>query len=206
MYKGAGSEAERSVRYEAEEIYTRSSSAIFFVRSLGEYDTIRSVGTGVIISENGYAFTAYHVTKNAIGLEAVLEDGRIIKGVEVVAYDENNDVSLLRIPLETMSEKSFTAMPIRSDEELRHGEHVFAMGYPLKGTPIITEGIINSPDAEINGQSRVLVSTQIVSGMSGGPIVDQEGRVAGIISGSLRTMPGIHLAVDMGAASKLLKE
>src|SRR5690606_34499044 len=124
MYMGAGTEADQPVRYDAEEIYTRSSSAVFYIRNLGEYHTIRSVGTGVIISQDGLALTAYHVTKNAIGLEAVMKDGRTIEDIEIVAIDEKNDIALLKIASEALQEEPFVAMSIRSNE-VRHGEPIF---------------------------------------------------------------------------------
>lgn len=193
--------AEQPVRYEAEEIYAMSSSSVFYLRNLGEYDTVRSVGTGVMISEDGQALTAYHVVKNTVRLEAVMQDGRTLSGIKVEAYDEKNDVALLSFPTAKEGER-FSALPIRS-EALKHGEQIFAIGYPLKETPIITQGIVNSPAAMINGRSRALTSAQIVSGMSGGPVVDEEGNVVGIISASIRTMPGIHSIITIEAGMAL---
>lgn len=192
--------AEGVVRYDAEGIYERSSPSVFYIRNLGEYDTTRSVGTGVIVSPDGLAVTAYHVIKGASRLEAVLQDKAILT-IEVAAYDETNDIALLKLP--ELNEERYPALPIRT-AGVRHGEQVFAIGYPLKETAIITQGIINSPQADINGRSRILTSAQIASGMSGGPLLDREGRVAGIISGSLRTMEGIHLIVNMSNVEVLI--
>lgn len=205
IYSGAGTEAGQPNRYDAEEIYAQSHSAVFFVRNLGEYQTLRSVGTGVVVSADGYALTAYHVTKNAVGLEAVFNDGSIIQQIEIVATDEKNDITLLKFPSAALKKKRLAPLTIRPNV-LQQGERIVAIGYPLKGTPIITEGIVNSPDAEINGQVRMLISAPIVSGMSGGPIIDQQGRVAGIISGSVRTMPGIHLAIGTEAILGLIED
>lgn len=192
-------DAEEPKVYDAEEIYASASSSVIYIRNIGEYGTTHSVGSGVIIAPEGTAVTAYHVVKDAFRLEAVLPDGRVLGGVEVAAYAEPDDVALLRLP----PGASYAALPLRS-EAMRHGEQVFAIGYPLKETAIITEGIVNAPSAEINGRSRILTSAQIVSGMSGGPLIDRQGRVAGVISGSLRTMPGIHLIVSMEEVEALL--
>lgn len=191
MFSLVHTEAEQPLQFTTEDIYAMSHSSVFYLRNLGEYGTLRSVGTGVIISEDGYALTAYHVVENGVHLEAVLHDGRIIQDVKVEKYDEEMDIAMLKLPVVEKG-ATFDALPIRS-EKVRYGEVVFAIGYPMKETPIITDGIVNAPDAKINGHSRILISAQIVSGMSGGPLIDQQGRVAGIVSGSLRTMPGIHL-------------
>ncbi|MNP47126.1 hypothetical protein D3C76_1411670 [compost metagenome] len=75
----------------------------------------------------------------------------------------------------------------------------------MKGTKIITEGIVNAPQAAINGRNRVLLSAEVVNGMSGGPLMDEHGYAAGILSGSLRTMSGIHLAVSGQEAAAVVK-
>ncbi|MFD0959310.1 S1C family serine protease [Paenibacillus chungangensis] len=197
-------EAEQPKRYEADNIFHKSNASLFYLRNIGEYETVRSVGTGVIISDEGLALTAYHVVKHAVELEAVLQDGRNVSGVKVEAYDEGNDVALLRFP-KVEEVEAFSALPLRPGG-VSHGETVFAIGFPLKETPIITQGIVNSPEAKINGRSRVLTSAGIVSGMSGGPLLDQEGHVVGIISGSLRTMPGIHLVVSIEEVAELVED
>ncbi|MGU3470873.1 hypothetical protein ACLBWT_06950 [Paenibacillus sp. D51F] len=65
---------------------------------------------------------------------------------------------------------------------------------------------LSSPDAFVNGRSRVLIDAAIASALSGGPLIDEQGRLAGIISGSLRTMEGIHLAAGMSDLTALLPD
>ena len=82
---------------------------------------------------------------------------------------------------------------------------MFAIGYPMKETKIITEGIVSSPQAPVNGRNRILISAQVASGMSGGPVLDKNGDVVGVISGSLRTMNNIHLVVDMDTVRTVME-
>lgn len=187
---------------DAKEVYREAGSAIFYIRNLTEAGTLRSVGTGFFISKSGQAATAYHVVKGAAALEVTLADGRVIKDVRITGFDELTDTALLQLPKPAASQP-YPAIPMRS-ESVVHGERVFAIGYPLKNTPIITEGIINSPNAEINSRDRILISATIASGMSGGPVLDDYGSLIGIVSGSLRTMQGIHLVAGMEQLQKLL--
>lgn len=191
-----GIQADTQADYNAEDIYGKTHKAMFYLRVLNEDRTVKSVGSGSIIAADGTAMTAYHVVKDATSIEAVLSDGRTVGPVQVLDYDDRTDAALIKLPVPKAKEPAYTVLQVR-EPALLHGERIFAMGYPLKDTPIITQGIVNNPAAMINGRSRVLVSSEIVSGMSGGPLLDEQGRLAGVISGSLRTMNNIHLVIPI---------
>lgn len=203
-YAAGTTQAERQAPLAADDSYRLASGAVFYLRALGPDGTVAATGTGVLLSARGDAATAYHVVKGAAKLEAVLADGRAVSPVKVVRYDERTDVAVLELP----APKAGGGYPFvaRRAEKLEHGDSVYAIGYPLKQTPIVTQGIVSSPDAVVSGRSRVLIDAAIASGMSGGPVLDEQGRLAGIISGSLRTMAGIHLAAGMSDLHALLPD
>ncbi|MBD2847396.1 trypsin-like peptidase domain-containing protein [Paenibacillus sp. IB182496] len=186
--------AEEPQQYEAREIYSEAAPAVFYLRNLTADGALRSVGSGVLIEADGTAVTAYHVVKSAERLEAIMADGSLVTGITVTAYDALTDAAVLQFPSRPAGAAPYPSVSLRTADAV-HGEPVFAIGYPLKETPVITEGIVNAPAAVINGRERVLVSAQIASGMSGGPVLDARGRLAGVVSGSLRTIDGIHLVV-----------
>ncbi|WP_179136119.1 serine protease [Paenibacillus sp. 32352] len=202
----AKANADEAAVYNAEDIYERSESAVFYIRALNGDGALKATGTGVVVSPDGVAATACHVLAEAAQLEGVFTSGRTVSPIEVLSCDEQTDAALLKLPALHEGQLGITeypALPFR-ETAVKHGEKVFAIGYPLKDTPIITEGIVNSPNAEINGRGRILTSAQIVSGMSGGPIIDKNGRLAGIISGSLKTMNNIHLVIPMNDVRSLM--
>src|SRR5689334_2904701 len=84
--------------YNAEEIFEHSADAVFYVRILQSDDTVKAVGTGVLLSPDGIAVTAYHVIKGAERIEGTLNDGRVISPIEVLSYDELKDVAILKLP------------------------------------------------------------------------------------------------------------
>jgi len=189
---------------EADTVYEQANQAVTYIRVLGEYKNVRSVGSGVVVSASGEMLTAYHVIDNAASYEVVLPDGQIVTDVKLIASNESKDIALMQLAPPKQG-KSYPYVTLRKDA-LKHGEKVFAIGYPLKETPIITEGIVNSPAAVINNRERILTSAQIVSGMSGGALLDQKGQLSGIISGSLRSMDGIHLIINMNDILELYKQ
>ncbi|WP_053373859.1 S1 family peptidase [Paenibacillus sp. FJAT-27812] len=205
LFTGAG--AQTPAIQNAEGIYENAGDAVFYLRALRSDGTVLAVGSGVVISADGEAATAYHVVKDAARLEAILADGSALKGVKLLRYDELTDAALLKLParVDSKGKIKLYSMLLIKETALKHGERIFAIGYPLKNTPIITEGIVNNPKAEINGRDRVLVSAQVASGMSGGPAIDEQGRLAGIISGSLRTMNNIHLVIAASDLRQLMK-
>lgn len=173
----------------ANQIYQLHSDSIFYMRVLKGDGTLKTVGSGFLIG-GGKALTAFHVVDGGTSYEAVFDDGNIIKDLKLLKSSKDSDLALLSINSGKRAGLELTSV------EAHHGEKVFALGYPIKETKIITEGIISTPKAEINGKSRILSSAQVASGMSGGPLLDRYGNVAGIISGSLRNMSNIHICVS----------
>ncbi|WP_127579607.1 S1 family peptidase [Paenibacillus koleovorans] len=188
--------------YDAEQIYERSESAVFYIRVLYVDDKVQSTGTGVLLSPEGIAVTAFHVLKEEGRIMATLYDGRVVGPLEVVATDEEQDLAVLKLPDPAPEESPYPMLEIRRNP-VKHGEKTFAIGFPFKNTSIITEGIVSTPKVDINGRDRILTTAQIASGMSGGPLIDKQGQLIGVISGSLRTMNNIHLIVSTEALLRL---
>lgn len=192
--------------YDAKESYELAQSALLYLRVMNSSDTVKTVGSGVIVSSDGTAVTAYHVVKGGERIEGVLSDGTVIGPIQLRSYDELTDAAVLQLPSpKTVKRKGgvYPTLPLR-EPALRHGDRLYALGYPMKDTPIITEGIVSHPSAQVNGRARILTTAAIVSGMSGGPVLDEQGRLSGIISGSMRTMNGIHLVISMEDVRSLL--
>ncbi|WP_274366034.1 S1 family peptidase [Paenibacillus thermotolerans] len=195
-----GAEASALPELTAEQIYQADADSVFYLKVYKEDGTLKTVGTGFLI-RGGKALTAYHVIADGASYEAVFDDGKSVRGITVTAADQDLDAAVLSIQAGGRK-----GLELASDEA-RHGQRAFAMGYPLKGTKMISEGIVNAPAAKVNGVNRLLTSAQVASGMSGGPLFDRYGKVAGLISGSFRTMDNIHLCVSVADIRKdLLKE
>ncbi|WP_158606631.1 S1 family peptidase [Paenibacillus ginsengarvi] len=193
--------------YEGDSLYAAVERAVFYVRALRADGSLKDTGTGFVVRPDGTALTASHVVNEADAIECVLNDTSAVP-CRVEVQDASADTAVLKLfppSDDSGAGKPFSYIPLRT-RAVKIGERIYAIGYPMKNTAIITEGIVNSPRAEINGRDRMLVSSQLASGMSGGPLLDSHGYAAGVLSGSLRTMNGIHLAVDAQQALQVLEQ
>ena len=167
-------------------VYKRADAATFYVRSLNENGELKASGSGFCVSESGLALTASHVINGASAVHAVLNDGSEVT-LSVLSCDTKTDVAVLRLP---QRDAAYPFIELES-ENPESGESVYAIGYPLRTTKIISDGVVSNPDANINGTQRLLISAELASGMSGGPVVCEHGYAVGLNAATLRTMNGV---------------
>jgi serine protease Do len=150
-----------------------------------------AVGSGFIISKNGYVLTNEHVVADAREISATLGNGETFKG-RVLDSDQWRDLALVRLDTERTD---LPEISIATDREVSIGTSVVAVGYPLGlelgGPPSFTAGIV-SAKRNINGLDYVQTDAALNSGNSGGPLVNYQGFVVGVCTGAV---------VDSGTAS-----
>ena len=141
-----------------------------------------SSGSGFVVSRAGYLVTNAHVAAHCPSL-TVNYRGREIAVKEVVAIDQKADLALLKV-----SEPWATASVISSND-IEIGDNIFALGFPLRGIlspkPIITAGIVNARAGIHGDRTQFQMSAPVQPGNSGGPVVDESGKVVGIVVAKL---------------------
>ena len=161
-----------------QEIYEKNIPSVVSVTAEGIHET--STGTGVVLSENGYLVTNYHVVSGARQLRITLTDQRELIA-QVVGTDPLSDLAVLYIRATDLVPAQFG-----DSESLRVGDSVVAIGDPLgvelRGT--MTNGIISaiSRNVQVEGKTMNLIQTNAAlnSGNSGGPLINAFGQVIGI--------------------------
>ena len=171
----------------AEDQYARAKNAVVYVRSYYASKSLKTTGSGFIVTQDGLAVTAAHVIDKGARITVVTADGKELD-VTVVSSDMASDVAVLRLP-----KGKYAALTL-ADAAPNGGATLRAMGWPIKDTLAITEGLCSAPAATVSEKNRMLVTCDIVNGMSGGPVFDAYGQVVGLCSGSVRTMSGMHLS------------
>lgn len=141
------------------------------------------LGSGVIISEDGYIVTNNHVIEKAERLEVTLNDNRNFAAT-VIGADPTTDLALIKIDAPGLH-----VIPMGDSEELHVGEWVLAVGNPFGFTSTVTSGIISAKARNIStmtgGRSRGIESyiqtdAAVNQGNSGGALVNLEGELVGI--------------------------
>lgn len=137
-----------------------------------------SYGTCFAVSPDGLLLTALHVVEGEQPLRVRLADGRIARA-RVVATDPDHDLALLRAEAATPAYLS-----LAEEGRVRLGERVFTLGFPvvelLGPAPKFTEGVISSVSGNV-GEALLQISVPVQPGNSGGPLLDERGRVVGVV-------------------------
>lgn len=139
----------------------------------------QSLGSGFIISEDGYVLTNHHVVKDADEIVVKLSDRRELLA-KVIGSDARTDVALLKV-----AATHLPAVTIGSAEKLEAGESVFAIGSPFGFEQSVTDGIVSAKGRSLPGGNYVpFIQTNVAinPGNSGGPLFNKDGEVVGINS------------------------
>ncbi|GAB5414728.1 MAG: Do family serine endopeptidase AlgW [Congregibacter sp.] len=138
----------------------------------------RSLGSGVIMRDDGYILTNYHVIAEADAIQVLLSDGRRVPA-EPVGFDVDTDLAALRVDLDNLS-----AVEVANSDQISVGDIVLAIGNPLGCEHSVTQGIISglgrfgmNPGAY---EGFIQTDAVIHPGSSGGALVDAEGQLVGI--------------------------
>ena len=146
-------------------------------------------GSGFSITTDGLVVTNYHVVKHAEKIFIRGVNGDYVKSLEaeLLKYDEENDLAIIRI-----TDSDFQQLPDLpyniSTSEIQVGTEVFSLGFPKpkifgSSSPNFQDGRISSTVGTINNGSRYQMTVRITKGNSGGPIFDQIGNVIGVSVG-----------------------
>ncbi len=164
------------------------------------------LGSGVIVSPNGYILTNNHVVEGADDIEVILIDARKAKA-KVIGTDPETDLAILKIELDKLP-----VIVLGSSESIEIGDQVLAIGNPFGVGQTVTSGIISALGRSQLGinvfENFIQTDAAINPGNSGGALVDTQGRLLGIntaiYSRSGGSM-GIGFAIPVSTARLVLE-
>jgi len=139
-------------------------------------------GSGFFITDNGYFVTNYHVIENAKKILIVDQFGYFLNS-RVIKFDKLHDIAILKV------DGSFKSIPIATSSKVLRGAKIVAVGYPntsIQGVqPKVTDGLVNSLAGIKDDPRYFQISAPIQGGNSGGPLLDMNANVIGLVSSKL---------------------
>jgi serine protease Do len=164
----------------------------------------KSLGSGFIITDDGYIFTNNHVVEQADKVVVKLSDGKEYEA-KVIGKDAKTDIALIKIK----PNRSLPVVEIGDSDKLRVGDWVIAIGNPFGLEQTVTAGIVSAKGRVIGAgpyDNFIQTDASINPGNSGGPLFSMDGRVIGINTAIIAQGQGIGFAIPINMANKMLPE
>ena len=170
------------------------------------------LGSGVVVSANGYILTNYHVVEAADQIEVALNDGRSLKA-RIVGSDPESDLAVLQVTGENGLELKLPAITLGQMDNVSVGDAALAIGNPFGVGQTVTMGIVSALGRSHLGintfENFIQTDAAINPGNSGGALVDSQGHLIGINTaiysrsgGSL----GIGFAIPISIAKSVMEQ
>lgn len=168
----------------------------------------KGAGSGVIISEDGYIITNYHVIEGAKSINVTLRDGTKSYTAALIGSDEENDIALIKVDASGLSPATFG-----DSSKIAVGDYVVAIGNPLGelgGT--VTDGIVSALAREVtvegNNMTLLQHNAQISPGNSGGGLFNAKGELIGIVNAkdSATEVEGIAFAIPVNNVLDIIND
>ncbi|MBI5787850.1 MAG: Do family serine endopeptidase [Candidatus Schekmanbacteria bacterium] len=184
----------------------------FFERFFGDFYEPRqyktqSLGSGVIISPDGYIITNEHVILKASKITVGMSDGREFEG-QMIGSSPKLDLAVIKIKADT----ALPSVKLGNSDSIMIGETVIAIGNPFGLSHTVTTGVVSAVDRSLRVDEErfytdfIQTDTSINPGNSGGPLVNLEGEVIGINTAIYQKAEGIGFAIPSNKAKRIVND
>jgi len=167
----------------------------------------QALGSGVIVSEDGYLLTNNHVVEGADEIKVALADEKTVLEAKVVGADPQTDIAVLKV-----DGKKLPAIAITDSDNVEVGDFVMAIGNPFGVGQTVTSGIVSGKGRGgmgiVDYEDFIQTDASINPGNSGGALVDAEGRLVGINTAILSRSggnQGVGFAVPINLARYVME-
>ncbi len=169
-------------------------------RGVGYADSV--LGSGFFISKDGYIITNHHVISDMVNKKyegysrlyiKLADDPDTRIPAKVIGYDSTIDLALIKTEVEAPY-----VFSLGSSSDLSVGDKIYAIGSPLGLEKTLTSGIISSTDRQLFSAGTVFqIDAAVNSGNSGGPLVDEFGRVQAVVFAGVVHYQGLNFAIPV---------
>jgi len=177
------------------------NDAIKNINSTGKTETIHYGATGFMITRDGYVVTNYHVISGADSIHLQNQRGQSFKA-DIIFTSPEKDLAILHINDSTFkAHKNIPYTFKKQNSDL--GEDIYTLGFP-RDEAVYGQGYLSSSTGYAGDTLAYQISIPVNPGNSGGPVLDKEGNVIGIISGKQKGIDGAAFAIKTKALIETL--
>ncbi|MFO1020632.1 MAG: trypsin-like peptidase domain-containing protein [Planctomycetales bacterium] len=181
------------------EITELAKKSVVVITVAGRDGQRHGIGSGFVIGADGLIATNLHVIGEARPIDVQFSDGQTAKVTSIHASDRHADLAILKVDA-----KDLAPLPLGDAEKLKQGEDVLALGNPLGLKLSVVTGVVSAL-REVEGRSMIQIAMPIEQGNSGGPLLDRQGRVQGIITLKSLRSPNLGFAVTVNQLRPLME-
>lgn len=193
-----GADKTKSKALTAAEVFKRAAPVVVAIDCLGDNNVKIATASGFIVSDNGKIATNFHVIKSCKSLAVRLTNGDVYDSTWVIALDVRRDLALIRIKA-----ASLPVLPLAESNDIEVGDTVYSLGNASGLQNTLQQGLV-SAFREINGSRLVQVGASLNPGNSGGPILNEQGRVVAIAVAIINGAENLGFASITPVFSQLL--
>jgi regulator of sirC expression with transglutaminase-like and TPR domain len=183
-----------------EQVSEAARKSVVVITFAGRDGKRQGLGTGFVVAADGLIATNLHVLGEGRPVSVQLADGRRFDVTSVHASDRGLDLALVRI-----NARDLPALELGDSDRLREGQTVVALGNPLGLTYSVVSGVVSGRRA-MQGGSMIQLAIPVEPGNSGGPLLDLDGRVQGIVTLKSAVTANLGFAMPINALKPLLKK
>jgi S1-C subfamily serine protease len=189
-------------------VFNSISPSVVHIRNIGQKarsknneESSESMGSGFLISSDGYLISNHHVAEGAKELFVTLDDGTVLKA-EFIGSDPSTDIAVLKV-----DGRNFKSLNFANSDELIPGQIAIAIGNPFGLQQTITAGVVSAVGRSLRAGNGRLIDDVIQTdaslnpGNSGGPLLNSDGFVIGVNTAIISAAQGICFAVSSNLAS-----
>lgn len=181
------------------ELVEQATPSVVTITFEGRDGKQQGLGSGFVVREDGLIATNLHVLGEARPIAVTFSDGRRFNVDEVFGSDKLQDLAILKIDV-----AGVTPLPLAQSARLRSGQDVVAIGHPLGREHSVARGIVSAVREEIGGRPMIQLSMPIERGNSGGPVLNLDGNVVGLVTLKSLEADDLGYAVPVAALIDLL--
>jgi regulator of sirC expression with transglutaminase-like and TPR domain len=180
------------------ELTKQARPAVVVITFAGRDGKQQGLGTGFVVSPDGLIATNLHVMGEARPVTVQLADGKRYPVSVVHATDRSLDLALLRIDA-----RGLPVLELGDSDALKEGQPVIALGHPRGLEHSVVSGVV-SGRPKIDDRQMIQLAIPIEPGNSGGPVLDMQGKVVGIVTLKSQLTPNLGFAMPVKALQSLL--